>query len=180
MAKASSEVMRIAESYFQGLLRASDGLGPVGELAGMWAPRAETLGLTRAERVVDAFLIYTGEVGNGGHHQFFWNRGRVGAIEARVALREMKLDDLADILDDAIRLFPGGTVPADRDAIDAFYATCAERGQHARAESLDQAVYAIDDADDRALAYLREHEEEVLRPERGLPALATCPMIPVR
>ena len=175
----SSGVMRIAESYFQGLLRAPRGLGPVGELAGMWAPRAGTLGLTRAERVVKAFLIYTGEVGNGGHHQFFWNRGRAGALEARVALRAMKLDDLADILDAAILLFPGGVVPADPDAIDAFYATAAEKGHGARLDALDQAVYAIDDADDRALAYLREHEEEVLRPERGLPVLATCPTVPI-
>lgn len=65
-------------------------------------------------------------------------------------------------------MFPAGG-PGHLDAIDAFYATAAEKGHGARLDALDQAVYAIDDADDRALAYLREHEEEVLRPERGLP-----------
>ena len=112
------DVAPIAEDFVQRLLHDTNPLDAVHLLADRWSvrtnPKERWFGLSRPEHQVTMVLIYTGEVGNGGHEQFFSNRA--GDITARVlaALREIGFVDLERILIAACALFPEGKVPDDR------------------------------------------------------------------
>lgn len=107
-------------------------------------------------------LIYVGEVGNGGHTQFLSNRGGEVASRVQSALREVGLVELDAILASACALFPGGEIPADRADVDRLVAAWGE-DRLAEIHRLDRQSWQLD-AYPRLLAYLREHESEVLRP----------------
>ncbi|MGH7297479.1 MAG: DMP19 family protein [Polyangiaceae bacterium] len=111
-------------------------------------------------------LIYVGEVGNGGHTQFFSNRGGDIAARARNALREFGLVQLETLLARAGALFPGQRVPAERAEVDRFLRTWGS-DRHAQLDRLDRQVSKVN-VYPRLVAYLLEHEDEVLRAERGL------------
>ena len=111
-------------------------------------------------------LIYVGEVGNGGHTQFFSNRGGEIATRVQAALREIGLVELDAILGRACALFPDGEVPAGRADVDRLLEAWGE-DRLAEIDRLDRRVSPLD-AYPRLLTYLREHENDVLRPERGL------------
>ena len=164
-------VARIAESYFQRLLHQTPSGEAIHELAGNWFPRsnraAPQFGLSTPEHHVHVVLIYTGNVGNGGHAQFFLNHGGDLAARALVALREVGLEELAGILARACALFPGGEVPLDRDEVERQMDRWGLRQEWASAR-LDRAAWRSLDYHDALLAYLRAHESEILRPERGL------------
>ncbi len=159
----------IAEDFFKRLLRGTDPLEAVGTLSDRWGVRAKStgpwLGLSRPEHQVSMALIYVGEVGNGGHTQFFSNRG--GEIVARVqaALRDVGLVELRAILGSACALFPGGKVPGDRAEVDRLL--------EAWGEDLLAAIVRLDrrvgqqDAYPRLLIYLQEHESEVFDRSAG-------------
>jgi Domain of unknown function (DUF4375) len=110
------------------------------------------------------FCIYTGEVGNGGHAQFFLNPGGCYAGRVLVALHEMSLDSLEDILRRAIEVFPGGQVPPDGDErerlIERFPRTALATWDH-----LSRELYELGGYDEDVLAYLRGNEALLLRPE---------------
>jgi hypothetical protein len=111
-------------------------------------------------------LIYVGEVGNGGHAQFFSNRGGEVTGHVRAALRNIGLVELDGILAEACALFPDGKPPADRDEVDELLDSWGD-DRHAAMDRLDRQTWA-QKVYPRLLDYLREHENEVLRPERGL------------
>ena len=163
-------VARIAESYFQRLLHQTPPRQAVSELAQNWFARtswtAPQFGLSTPEHQVEMVLIYTGEVGNGGHTQFFSNRGGSIAALALVALRDVGLEKLSDILARACALFPKGQVPVDRNEVDLQMARWNLLQKRASGR-LDREVWSLD-TDVALLAYLRAHEAEILRPERGL------------
>jgi hypothetical protein len=117
-----TERMRIAASYFQRLIEDTPASDAVRAIAGMWHPRVTQVepwfGLSLPEHNVQMVLIYTGEVGNGGHTQFFQNRA--GRIVSHVhdALAELRLIELSELLRDAVALFPDAVVPQDPDAVE--------------------------------------------------------------
>jgi hypothetical protein len=160
----------ISEDFFKRLLYETDPIHAVGTLSDRWSDRAKStgpwLGLSMPEHQVTMTLIYVGEVGNGGHTQFFSNRG--GEIVARVqaALRDVGLVELGAILGGACALFPGGTVPVDCAEVDLLLEAWGEDLLD-QIDRLDQQLWQLD-AYPRLLNYLREHESEVLRPEREL------------
>jgi hypothetical protein len=162
----------IAEDFFKRPLHETDPIEAVGILSERWGVRARQtdpwLGLSQPEHQVTMALIYVGEVGNGGHTQFFSNRG--GEITARVhaALQEIGLVELDSILGSACALFPGGEVPADRKEVDRLLETWGT-DRLAEVDQLDRKLWKLN-VYPRLLAYLREHESDVLRPERGLDA----------
>lgn len=168
----TSRAAPIAEDYFNRLLHETDPLEAVGTLSDRWGLRTEStgtwLGLSRPEHQVTMVLIYLGEVGNGGHTQFFSNRGGEIATRVRAALREIGLVDLEVFLESAVAVFPDGEVPADRGEVDRLFEVWDE-DRLARFDELDRRV-SQGDPYPRLLAYLREHERDVLRPERGLGA----------
>ena len=163
--------MKINESYFKDLLLRTDALEAVTTLDRFWCTHLDSdeqiwFGLSEPEHHVHMCLIYTGEVGNGGHTQFFLNRGRYITERALRALRAMELGNPRDCLERACRVFPGGTLPWEPEeverALDGF-----SNEQMETLQSLDKELWAIRDVDQRLLAYLRLHEDEVLRAERG-------------
>jgi Domain of unknown function (DUF4375) len=164
------EVMRIAEQYFQRLLHATDPLKAVGALAGFWESRGHAtngrLGMSAPEQHVTMVLIYVGEVGNGGHTQFFSNRGGNVVSLVRAALRETALAELETILESAAAIFPGAEIPVDRAAVEQLLRAMTEDELELLGR-LDQQAWSLA-PDARLLEYMREHEGDLLRPERGL------------
>jgi hypothetical protein len=165
-----TDVAPIAEDFFQRLLHETDALQAVTTLSDRWRVRAKAsgrwLGLSQPEHQVTMVLIYVGEVGNGGHTQFFSNRGGDVAARAREALREVGLPELDEVLRSACALFPGGRVPADRVEVDRLLDAWS-KGDLAEVNRLDRRVWRVEPYA-RLLGYLREHEGDLLRPERGL------------
>jgi hypothetical protein len=163
----------IATDFFNRLLHETDALEAVGILSDRWGVRARStgpwLGLSRPEHQVSMVLIYVGEVGNGGHTQFFSNRGGDIVTRVRAALRDIGLVELDVFLEDAVAVFPEGDVPSDCAEVDRLLEVCGE-DRLAELERLDRDVSRIDPYP-RLIAYLRENERDVLRPERGLGAL---------
>jgi hypothetical protein len=164
--------MKISESYFKDLLFRTEALDAVSKLDCYWCTHLDRgepilLGLSEPERHVHLCLIYTGEVGNGGHSQFFMNRGGDCTERTLIALQAMGFSDLQGCLERACQVFTNGTVPRDFEeverAIDGF-----SDEQLNRLHSMDQEVWSMQDIDERLLAYLRLHEDEILRRERGL------------
>lgn len=70
-------------------------------------------GLNVAERKVFCIDSVLREVNNGGFSQFFFNSSGDHAADTTAALRAIGADEWADIVRDAIALFPGGLVPSD-------------------------------------------------------------------
>ena len=160
----------IAEDFFKRLLHGTDPLEAVGALSDRWGVRAKStapwFGLSRPEHQVTMVLIYVGEVGNGGHTQFFSNRGGEIATRVQAALREIGIVELDAILGRACTLFPDGQVPAGRADVDRLLRAWGD-DRLAEIDRLDHRVSRLDPYP-RLLTHLREHEREVLRPERGL------------
>ena len=127
--------------------------------------------MSKTERDVELVLIYTGEVRNGGHTQFFLNRaGRIVA-PVRSALLNVNIIELVTTLDEAVALFPQSVVPLGWSEVEALLASWEGQGpgeeRLRRLGSLDRRTSAVD-VYPRLLAHLRKHEWDVLRPERGL------------
>jgi hypothetical protein len=165
-----TDVMRISEELFRRLLFQTAALEAVTALSHDWAPRARAdlpnFGLAAPEYFVTLCLIYTGEVGNGGHSQFFLNRGGQIARQVVVALDTLSLPAARDILQRACALFPDGHVPSKQvDVEAALDAMGASAGT--QLERLDHQLSAIQ-TDVALLDYLRAHADEILMPERGL------------
>jgi hypothetical protein len=164
------DVAPIAEEFVYRLLHETDALEAVSTLSNRWGVRTRKtgrwLGLSQPEHHVTMVLIYVGEVCNGGHTQFFSNRGGDIAARVRGALRDVGFFELDDILASACALFPDGHVPADLGEVDLLLGAWSE-DRLTQMHRLDRRVWHVD-VDPRLLAYLREHEHDVLRPERGL------------
>ena len=164
--------MHIAESHFQELLASDDPPAAVAELAGVWWPRARAnadrpnFALSPPEYAAHLILVYTTEVSNGGHAQFFGNRGGGLIPDTLEALGAVGLPELRANLEGAVAHFPGGAVPLDPAAADAAVDALPASGRRAHMAA-DEAVYRVgESADARLLIYLRSHADEVLVPER--------------
>jgi hypothetical protein len=70
--------------------------------------------LTPAERVAYCIDALEREVNNGGFDQFFWNSSGDTAHETHAALLEIGAAAAAELVQEAIAVFPGGKVPTDR------------------------------------------------------------------
>jgi len=115
--------------------------------------------------MIQLCLIYSGEVGNGGHSQFLLNRGGRVIRDTLDALRDAGLPELESTLARAVAQFPTGNVPDNvEDAERAFQQlTGQELGE---LDDLDrQAFRFLPIVDDRLLAYVRAHKSQILLPE---------------
>jgi Domain of unknown function (DUF4375) len=163
--------MRIAASYFQRLIEDTPAPEAVTELAALWRPRVTQaepwFGLSLPEHNVQMALIYTGEVGNGGHTQFFQNRAGRIVSHVKDALGELRLIELSELLRDAVTLFPDAVVPLDPDAVEQVVDSWDDDVLE-RLAALDRRVWNVRDVDEHLIDYLRRHQLDVLRPERGI------------
>jgi hypothetical protein len=74
-------------------------------------------GLTRGERLFYIlWFIMDSDIENGGLHQFFSNSSGDFGEEARRGLKEIGADQALAVLQKASAVFPGGVVPAHRQA----------------------------------------------------------------
>jgi hypothetical protein len=170
-------VIKISESLFRTLLLRTDAVTAVHALDQFWSTHLDPdeqpwFGLSEPEHHVHLCLIYTGEVGNGGHTQFFVNRGRDITDRVLRALPPMGLGDLRGCLERACRIFPDETVPPEPTEVERTIDNLTDE-QLDMLQSLDREVWSISSVTERLLIYLRQHEDEVLRRERGLDAPLT-------
>ena len=115
------------------------------------------------QRPVALAFYYSGEVGNGGHLQYFLNRGTQNVAETARSLRLLGGEPFARILDDAHAkwIADARLAPAD---IEEFMSMCQER----EFDDLDEAFYALDSAphqdriDDLLRRYLSRYKDEFL------------------
>jgi hypothetical protein len=165
--------VKYANEYIERLLFGSEPLEALPALSSIWAGRPgvaeehEFFGLSEPEFHVHLYLLYHGEVGNGGHCQFFLNpSGRHSAAVSR-ALVSLQFHSAADIFNRACSLFPSGHVPADDTARETSIQQLPESAIQQWA-MLDRELYAIDSASwPQLLSYLREHDAQILQPERA-------------
>ena len=133
----------------------------------MAAEVVERFGLSESEYVVQLILTYTGEVGNGGHAQFFLNRGGRYGRDTLDAVRTVGLAEHNAILRAAIAVFPGGSVPDTPEDTEAAMIALSDSDEHALAQ-LDERLFRLSRVVDEALlAYLREHQHDILVAERA-------------
>lgn len=147
---------RISEQYFQALLRKADAVEAVYALSGSWAARLDDtkplFGVSYPEYQCQLILIYSGEVGNGGHSQFFLNRGVRTVGDLEIALKDALLPDLAEIMLDAVACFEQEDTVASETM-----------------QELDQTAWKkLHDVDRVLQAFLLANETMILRQERGL------------
>lgn len=162
--------MQIAESYFQELIHSRDAIEAVAFLSQFWSthldPDKENFGLSEPEYLVQLCLIYSGEVGNGGHVQFFLNRGHDITQRVLHALSALGLVALEQCLREALVVFPDAALPVTCEALEQTVGGFTD-AQYERLGELDRMLSREDAGlDDFLLAYLREHQDAVLIEER--------------
>ena len=162
--------MRIADAYFRRLLFETPAIEALSALSQEWQLRAREdasrFGLAVPEYAVTLCMIYTGEVGNGGHEQYFSNRGGRYIDDTLQALATTGLRPVLRILRAACEGFPAQTVPASRTEVDDILER--DESLRARLSELDRQLWTVPSIEESMLEYLREHEGEILLPERGL------------
>jgi hypothetical protein len=162
-----------SRDYLRDLLHDNDPIKAVFELANIWGSRPgrnETdafFGLLPCQYVVHLYLNYEGDVGNGGHSQFFMNPVGAYANETLAALSELNFARIHGILSRAIAVFPASRVPKDskarNDLVEGF-----PDGVYALWSQLDRELYSVSSAHWPLLqTYLRDHESEILERDGG-------------
>jgi hypothetical protein len=165
--------VKYANQYLERLLFETEPLEALPALCSIWAGRPgvaedrEFFGFSEPEFHVHLYLLYQGEVGNGGHYQFFLNpSGRHAAAVSR-ALLSLQFHRAADIFSRACSVFPSGHVPTDDIARDTFVQLLPKSAVE-QWGTLDRELYSIDSAYwPQLLSYLREHHAQILQPERA-------------
>jgi hypothetical protein len=160
--------MIVAEEYIQRLLNGENAIESISRLSGFWSARLRGdepfFGLAIPEFDVQLVLIYTGEVGNGGHEQYFHNRG-VGLVEPTInALNRIGLTELRQTIQNATEIL--SALPEDISSTRRLLSTLSEL-QLRRLEALDAEVWNVRQVDSRLLDYLRSRQAEILLEERG-------------
>ncbi|MEH6646503.1 DMP19 family protein [Sulfitobacter sp.] len=142
--------MKLAADYFEKLLNDADPVEAVAALSAFWQPRIDSIaarfGLSLPEYQVQLVLIYTGELGNGGHAQFFVNRGVAYVDDTIAALQAVGLEALGDVLGQA----------------EAVLAIAGREFAPSDAAALEM----LPEVDAALLAYCRAHKDSILLPER--------------
>lgn len=158
-----------SREYLRDLLHDPDPLKTVWELANIWSSRPgrkETdayFGLLPCQYTVHLFLNYQGDVGNGGHSQFFMNPVGAYANETLMALKELRFWKAHDILSRAVAVFPGAQVPKDGNERNKLVEGFADDVM-ALWSRLDRELFSEDSACWPLLQrYLQDHESEILK-----------------
>jgi uncharacterized protein DUF4375 len=167
-----SDGLRIAPELFDRTLASTEASEALHQLDSWWCARAgrsvkqRHFGLSQAEFDVHMYLLYLGEVGNGGHSQFFLNPTGDHASEALEALGRLGLAELRGILERACAVFPGSSVPKGSDAREAVIDELTEAAL-LRWSALDKELYKVDQASwGHVLDYVARHRDEILVQER--------------
>jgi hypothetical protein len=166
--------MKVSEDLFRRLLEAPRGPEEaIATLVQYWSPRALhsqdqlRFGLSEPEFHVHVVVIYDGEVGNGGHSQFFSKPSGANAQAVASALHALQLEAVADVYARARSVFPRGVVPAHGEARERIIEELPEAAFKQWA-LLDREYFSLNGGLDATLLdYLRARADEVLLPERA-------------
>jgi len=159
--------------YLRKLLYDTDPIKAVFELANISSSRPGRkqtdpyFDLLPCQYVVRLYLNYQGDVGNGGHSQFFMNPVGAYANETLAALRELRFQNVTDILSRAIAVFPASHVPKDskerNDLVEGF-----SEDAFTLWFQLDRELYSVSEVHWPLLQkYLQDHESEILELDGG-------------
>lgn len=158
-----------SRDYLRDLLHAEDPITSVHELANIWSSRPGRstsdpyFGLLPCQFAVHLYLNYQGDVGNGGHCQFFSNPVGAYADETLAALKELGFHRIHDILSRAVAVFPGSQVPEDWSARNALVEGFPKDVLVLWAK-LDRELYSASASHWTLLQkYLQKHEAEILQ-----------------
>lgn len=164
--------MKYARDYIERLLHETEPLEALARLGTIWSTREGVsedkphFGFSEPEFHVHMYLLYQGEVGNGGHAQFFMNPSGRHATAVKSALQVLGFDWALTILQRACSEFPQGEVPQDHQKREDTIATLPEE-TFVRWAELDKEFYKMDSASwGTLMTYLRKNDDHVLQPER--------------
>ncbi len=111
------------------------------------------------ERVFYCAYKFLLEVNNGGLHQFFFNNTGEHSHETLIALNEIGSNDSSVVLEQAISLFPSGSVSIDTSK----RRTALELIDTNKLRKLDEAFYKCNDSFDFCLiSYAQKHMLELV------------------
>jgi len=162
-------VAPVAATFLERLLFDIDATEALSTLSSIWSLRTRTqvaqFGLSEAEYVVQLCLIYSGEVANGGHAQFFLNRGGQYVTETLHALRVTELPELAGILQRADATFSGGSAPIEQGAIEEELDKFTETQWRSLGQCDRELFQLLASVDTRLLMYVRTNQHQILLPE---------------
>lgn len=169
---SASDGLRIAPELFERMLDSATPSEALHQLDSWWCARAgrsmeqRHWGLSQVEFDVHLYLLYLGEVGNGGHSQFFLNPGGDHAMETIEALERLGLADLRGILQRACAVFPALIAPKGSDIREAAMGRLTD-AELSRWDALDKDLYKVDRSSwGHVMEYVRSHQDEILVEER--------------
>jgi hypothetical protein len=166
------DVMPVAAEFLERLIHDSEPIHAISTLSNIWSVRANAdlpcFGLSRPEYVVQLCLIYSGEVGNGGHSQYFLNRGGRLIRDTLDALHAVGLPELEATLASAAAQFPNGNIPTDPEETERAFEQLAEESLAELAQLDTHAFRFLPVVDPHLLTYVRTHKTQILLPEAPL------------
>jgi hypothetical protein len=117
--------------------------------------------LTPSERSAFALRWLYVEVNNGGFDQFFFNYAGNLAGDALRGLEVLGAQGMANTLQRAMSIFPGGVVPSDQNERREFMCNSLTDEHKELLESLDTEFYeSVEPVSDMLAAYIEKHPEE--------------------
>lgn len=117
--------------------------------------------LTPAERGAFALQWLYREVNNGGFDQFFFNDAGKLAPDALYILKIIGADKTADILQQAMSIFPDGIVPVDQKIRREFMCDSLTSEQQVLLSELDAKFYEQSEPVENLInKYIKEHPQE--------------------
>src|SRR5262245_30555505 len=166
--------MKVHPSFVTRRLNAppDEAISALSDLAGVWSGRVQIsagvlTGLSQPETAAHLTMWYTGEVGNGGHTQYYMNLWGSHAHETFAALAQLGLREHARVLQESFQVFPNHKVPKDRTVRYALIGKLREK-QLALLDCCDKALWAsAAGVEAEILRYLRQHQDQVLTPEQA-------------
>jgi len=159
---------RLAGLFVAGLLESDAPHDALYQLDGFWSSRLrDGATLSPVEKDVHDYLVYMGEVGNGGHAQYFMNPSGDHVEETLAALLRLELAEHHSILVEALSLLPGGQVAGISSQREAAVSALSDTALGRLAE-LDRALAELSQSSfAQVLRYVRNHQDQVLVEERA-------------
>jgi hypothetical protein len=162
----------ISSQFFAAKMMSTDSSNSIFDLADFWSHRADETafqwGLSGTEYATQLILIYTTEVNNGGHDQYFFNRGTTHLQDTVDTLQTIGCDLIAGLLHSLLPI--GNHIAEGLQTTDEAHDTLEEADQQYWQSEIDLF--------DNLRSYLQRNEHDILRAERGLPTLAPSPPLP--
>jgi hypothetical protein len=117
--------------------------------------------LSYAEKVLYHVYWLEAEVNNGGFDQYFFNTSGNYALDTPESLEEIGAHHTAQILRDAISIFPGGPPPRTRDDRDELYGMVTDEIKK-KWDELDSKFYEYQDPlQELQIEYMREYKDQI-------------------